>query len=362
MSSFKNWLYGGKDKDFFYRHADEIRQANTKSAGTFSIVTTVIVLVFTLLMSITRIETDLAVLFVVSGILIVLNIYFWLWGRYRPKQTVYYVQVLLLVFTAFLMYRDAMEPMEYAVFIPLFLIVIPLIFINPMHKTCISMMVVLAAFIILSLIAKGITGYAIYDIIDACIAAAFGFFMGRNVLRLRISEIEAYDILKLTSDNEVSHAMSLANTDPLTGVRSRTVYENACKKLDERIRDGMSADFAVVVCDVNGLKATNDLKGHEAGDMLIKACCHEICLVFAHSPVFRIGGDEFAVILYDEDYRNRRKLLEELREANLKPGVSFAYGMSEYVADEDADVNTVFVRADAAMYLLKKEMKGCRTN
>ena len=63
------------------------------------------------------------------------------------------------------------------------------------------------------------------------------------------------------------------------------------------------------VFDCDNLKQINDQNGHDKGDIYIRAASQLICRVFAHSPVFRIGGDEFAVVLQNEDFINREDLI-----------------------------------------------------
>ena len=84
-----------------------------------------------------------------------------------------------------------------------------------------------------------------------------------------------------------------------------------------------------------------------------------ICKVYEHSPVFRIGGDEFAALLMGSDYENRDELLrifdeqcEEKRNQNTDAWeqVSVARGMAEYDPKEDGSVNDVVRRADKIMY------------
>jgi len=159
-------------------------------------------------------------------------------------------------------------------------------------------------------------------------------------------------------------ATEAAYRDPLTGVKSKHAYNEAEQTTDELIAKGEAEPFAMVLCDVNGLKAVNDTLGHAAGDELIRSACREICNVFAHSPVYRYGGDEFVVILRGGDYERRVELvstIEALSRENTKTGdVTIACGMSEYVAGEDGATRAVFERADAAMYELKKSLKGSR--
>lgn len=106
----------------------------------------------------------------------------------------------------------------------------------------------------------------------------------------------------------------------------------------------------------------NDTEGHKAGDDYIKASCMLICRIFHHSPVFRIGGDEFAVILRGEDFMHRDKLLSSLRrqvEENIRIGEGpvVASGLAEYQPLKDRSVEEVFNRADTQMYGDKTRLK-----
>lgn len=128
-----------------------------------------------------------------------------------------------------------------------------------------------------------------------------------------------------------------------------------------------SAQFAVALFDANGLKNINVTYGHAAGNMFIISAAKYICNIFKHSPVFRIGGDEFVAILENEDYQNRAELYNTfyrqmsqvtvlLKEQNLP--ISIALGIAEYDKDEDFLYENIFARADRAMYQKKKEMKS----
>ncbi len=87
-----------------------------------------------------------------------------------------------------------------------------------------------------------------------------------------------------------------------------------------------------------------------------------ICEIFTHSPVYRIGGDEFVVVLSGDDYHNREKLLKKLRSKVLKnvnkpEGAVVATGISDYEAIKDKSLSDVFERADARMYENKNFLK-----
>ena len=158
----------------------------------------------------------------------------------------------------------------------------------------------------------------------------------------------------------------LANKDSLTGVRNKTSYANRISKLDARIARGEKPEFGVLMVDMNGLKKINDSYGHNVGDAAIVRLCNIVCGVFVHSPVFRIGGDEFVAILQGEDYKNSGKLIEEInnkldaiwKNEHLEPSerVTAAVGYSEYAPESDFGYAEVFKRADRSMYDRKREM------
>ncbi|MBR2697306.1 MAG: amino acid permease [Clostridia bacterium] len=109
----------------------------------------------------------------------------------------------------------------------------------------------------------------------------------------------------------------LANRDPLTGVKSKHAFLVAEKALDRDIAEGVAGEFAVVVCDVNGLKNFNDTYGHKAGDEYIRKACKMVCDVYKHSPVYRVGGDEFVVIVRGREYPIHRELTRTLHDRSV---------------------------------------------
>ena len=136
--------------------------------------------------------------------------------------------------------------------------------------------------------------------------------------------------------------------------------------LDISIKNGDDIAFAIVLCDVNGLKYINDNIGHEDGDRLLINSCRTICKIFAHSPVFRIGGDEFVAVLRNDDYYNRDELMAGIYSTMTAENyskvsadnISFAAGIAVYDKNTDRDCSDVFKRADGQMYIHKKSIKG----
>ena len=169
------------------------------------------------------------------------------------------------------------------------------------------------------------------------------------------------------SELALNQVRNVANTDPLTGVKSKHAYAEREMEINALIQEANMEHFAVAVCDVNGLKHVNDTQGHQAGDAYIRSACHMICELFMHSPVYRTGGDEFVILLTGRDYESRHALMQALHDtsvAHIASGeVVVSGGISDYEPGTDVQLKTVFERADARMYQEKKALKdmGART-
>ena len=155
--------------------------------------------------------------------------------------------------------------------------------------------------------------------------------------------------------------------DPLTNVNNRMAYEDKEKFLQSQINSTTETTFAIAMFDVNNLKLINDTYGHDAGDGYLIRACHLICKIFKHSPVYRVGGDEFIAVLIGSDYEEQEQLYAELEhhmstytaELPLPPDyVSIACGIASYDPKTDLSVQDVVKRADDKMYRIKTAMKG----
>ena len=162
---------------------------------------------------------------------------------------------------------------------------------------------------------------------------------------------------------ELNTEKELARRDELTGIKNKTAYKELEKSIQGSIENNTAnLVFAIVVCDTNNLKKINDTKGHAAGDEYLRASSNLLCDIFVHSPVFRVGGDEFVVFLRGNDYAARHELMDKLRNQVLEnnktgTGVVLASGMAEYIPESDILVSDTFNRADKAMYENKKQLK-----
>lgn len=173
------------------------------------------------------------------------------------------------------------------------------------------------------------------------------------------------------SEVKVAVMNELAHTDSLTGINNKTAYDELTTKLDAEISDG-TANFAIVMIDVNYLKRVNDTYGHERGNEYLINACKLACDIFGAENVYRIGGDEFVAVLVGDDAGRYKALVRKINAIvttlrfndELEPWekVSAAVGSSLYRAGVDKTCDEVFKRADAQMYKNKLAMKALRAD
>ena len=183
---------------------------------------------------------------------------------------------------------------------------------------------------------------------------------GREFLLVGLTNINSVVKRENEYAMNLSEARNQANKDALTGVKNRNAYLSDVEELNSRITNESPVQFAVAVCDVNNLKQVNDVYGHQAGDAYIKKACYMVCDIFDHSPVYRVGGDEFAAIVQGRDYSNLDELISLLEEINQKHKASgdvvVSCGVAYYA--QGKKVEDVFAEADQNMYEEKKRLKG----
>ena len=184
--------------------------------------------------------------------------------------------------------------------------------------------------------------------------------MVEGELIVGLSDVDVHVRQEEEYKRRLAQAQTQANIDDLTGIRNKHALSEFVKTMNEQIEKSNISPFAVLLFDVNDLKKMNDTEGHQAGDEYLKFACKVICDIFKRSPVFRVGGDEFAVIVQGRDHDGLKELLEKITAHNADAlqngGVVIACGVAEYTAS-DTSIESVFDRADQAMYANKKELK-----
>ncbi|MGN0612342.1 MAG: GGDEF domain-containing protein [Porcipelethomonas sp.] len=167
--------------------------------------------------------------------------------------------------------------------------------------------------------------------------------------------------LFVTVDNPVSLYREQALWDNATGVRNKNSFQKQMTELEKKYKD-RQLSIGFVICDMNGLKLINDNYGHAEGDRLIKATAAILLenLTTAYN-VYRIGGDEFAVLYISPDDESVRTEMENVRIAcgNHKSSqitLSVAMGYSSGKTCSSG-FKEIYDSADYRMYKNKAEIK-----
>lgn len=154
---------------------------------------------------------------------------------------------------------------------------------------------------------------------------------------------------------------TLAYRDQLTGLANRTAFVEDLEK-----RSDQEKNTSIIMLDLNDLKRCNDTLGHEAGDNYIKNASKIIDAVFRENgKCYRIGGDEFCVILPSNSKKLCKALMSSLQDRQKWHNAKFkeekiyiAMGYAAYDGSRDKDLNDTRNRADAMMYENKQKMKN----
>lgn len=155
----------------------------------------------------------------------------------------------------------------------------------------------------------------------------------------------------------------LALEDQLTGLSNRRSLVRDFTSLSALATREGATQTTLVSLDVDGLKATNDEYGHDAGDALIKAVADvlsEVCR--ASDKAYRVGGDEFVVLLPDTSPDQYVHWAERLDDARIRLRAAFdGAGMSFGAAHsphDGRDLDSLMREADARMYAMKAEHRS----
>ncbi len=174
----------------------------------------------------------------------------------------------------------------------------------------------------------------------------------------------------LLSDHMKNNIMTLNQrvfVDALTQVKNKGAFSKALENLQTQTdKEASQMKFAIGVFDCDNLKVINDKYGHDKGDIYLQTACHVIGSAFTNSVLYRIGGDEFSVILRNEDFENREALAKRFEDAVAKINdsakneweqVHVSMGIAEYDPENDSAVIDTMRRADKIMYENKRLRK-----
>lgn len=210
------------------------------------------------------------------------------------------------------------------------------------------------AIIAFSTIADLVSYYVDTDKVDSI--GRIGFFLYILMIGMETASVS---LAQIDEGKKAVFYKELAITDGLTGLMNRNAYNQIVEKMQE------PKNVAVVALDLNELKRCNDSQGHAVGDKYITDAAAIISKIFApYGECFRIGGDEFTVVIEQAQECNIDRMLVKMqareKEYNQRNGnisMAIACGYAVYDAELDHDLHGTINRADAAMYHNKKQMK-----
>lgn len=155
-------------------------------------------------------------------------------------------------------------------------------------------------------------------------------------------------------------AIQSAHTDPLTGVLNRSTLQSVFQK-EVSLTKRHDSDLSLVMIDIDFFKVVNDLHGHAAGDLALQEVTHCIENTARESDhIFRMGGEEFAVLLNATDLKGAELLAERLRKAvqslsikhaDEKFNLTVSMGVTQYCVNESLEM--MMERSDKALYEAK---------
>ena len=166
----------------------------------------------------------------------------------------------------------------------------------------------------------------------------------KPVLLVGINNIDAQMKHEQDFEQKLFSARSEANLDTLTGVKNKAAYENMSEYLSRQIEEGQNVRYAIVLCRIRDIANVNEKLGWSEGDRLIREVCGIICDTFKHSPVFRVAGDEFAVVAQGHDLEYLDTLIKQLQETCRSQSLDVASGMAKY--DGKESIASMFASAE----------------
>lgn len=187
---------------------------------------------------------------------------------------------------------------------------------------------------------------------------SMGYFLGCFIIHMFIVSKDRDEIIQLQHELQIAEQIAISNTDGLTGLKNRRAYNEEMKNL---MKGAPAENFVYFSIDINGLKAVNDNIGHQAGDELIIGAAQCLNQVFsAYGSLFRIGGDEFAALVFvsnteiEEIEKNIKTTELKWTEQNEEE-LSVSWGYACYCDMPGVSVTELAKEADKKMYKAKSD-------
>ena len=182
-----------------------------------------------------------------------------------------------------------------------------------------------------------------------------------NHLVVGVSDVSSYVVSQKKRGDSSNGGGSV---DRLTHVKNKRAYADLEDSMNRSIAGDGRVEFGLFVFDVDGSRMVNEKQGRVAGNEWIKSACSDMCRIFKRSPVYRVGGDEFVVVLKGADYESIESLVLEVDAANVANAVAgkatVSYGLAAYDSEADSYVSDVWSRAESTLLEMKERRRAER--
>ncbi|HEY3765843.1 MAG TPA: diguanylate cyclase [Gaiellales bacterium] len=219
-------------------------------------------------------------------------------------------------------------------------------------------------------LAHGTTGA--YEVVGVHRSGARRWYAAQSQETRYHGEVARVVVLTDITDLREREARALhdAHHDLLTSVGNRTAFD---RRLDAELADLRPGEvLAALYCDLNGFKGVNDVHGHAAGDSLLRLAAQRLgSVVRTSDPVFRVGGDEFVILLPRLPDADAERIVALMQERVLRvfapsfsvgpASVTVGVAVGSAMCPRDGLTADAIVRhADMAMYAHKRATKSDR--
>ena len=343
MDRFKDYItrelfYAGLSREEYKLIRNDIQEENRKSLLTFSAITVAFLLVMFFISFVSEdVEANRLVYLLVMIVAAVMFVGAYLnkHGNYKALLVDIYAFVILL-FSFGIILGTVTRPDEQTVTFVALLLTVPLLFTDRPVRMVICIFIAIIFFIIAAILVK--EDYVLVaDIIDVTVFGTISAVVCTYMMSLKCQ--------RFLYARKVS---ILSETDLLTGLFNRNSYEQKLKTYAS-----CNQVLSCVYIDVNGLHELNNTRGHAAGDKMLQFVGKTLQKVFGERNAFRIGGDEFVVLVVDEKEEVIQEKIDRVQALVEEESYHVSVGYSAGNTSE-TDISLLISTAEKHMYKAKQ--------
>lgn len=351
-------LYGGKTKNEYKDAESLILNSNYKLWKVISLISSIVFISLTIFAVLSKPENAgkekiiaCAIMTLVSLIVLILLNYAFKPKSIGTKICIYSLAILIIGYGIFVGNSNPSIP---AIAFMVVLVVTPIAIVDKPYRIITLILTVVITEIGMAFIFKR-EGTINDDLLNTIVFGVVAIIVDTYLLKVRINGYINERILR-----------RMVYVDSLTSLGNELSYLEKREELDKKIKTLENVEFGLVMLDVNNVKLTNDTYGHIYGCAMIVETAHYLKTIFETSKLYHVGGDEFLVVVIEDDLKKIDDILKKFDQAmenylfkknSFELRLTVARGFTRFDKETDHSFSDVLARADAYMYMNKKEMK-----